>query len=160
MQLKQKFYLLLFFLFLIFTIQIIPQEKLSIKGKICIDGLQKEKQYAASLFISKTEIHIVCKKSIFQLFNEFDTPPKKSIKITISELLKISVDVDQIIFCFKKNSYTLRAYPNIFKKFEELVSFNFISPNYLHFQAIKFIPDSFGKKEQLYVIEYSKSIKE
>lgn len=87
-------------------------EELSIEGNIVIPTYPNNKQFPAVFTMNQNIIKITCKKRIFNLFNNFDTPLRNYLIIDASEI-EVICWKDKKIFLYPKYGLLLR-YRNIF----------------------------------------------
>jgi hypothetical protein len=83
-------------------------------GKILIPTASGEKCYDAVINITQDKVEIECSKKIFQLFNEFDTPLYRKLKVNNEEISNISVSgsENEILIITKSNFY--QRYKHLF----------------------------------------------
>lgn len=160
MILKKKHFIILLFIFVFYGFSLASQY-ISLKGKICIEGINRIKKYDARLIVLNNVIEINCIKSIFQPFNEFDSPITKRIKFNISELSSVIIDEEdkqiiRILLVFNVNSFTQKRYRNVFQTFYVLKKI--LMQQWDEFQAIEFNIYTLTKKQKEFLLELKKQL--
>ncbi len=95
--------------------------QIKVVGKIVIPTASGEKAYKAVIKITQEEITIECRKKIFQLFNEFNTPWYQNLKVKTSEISNIKVSKNEIYLISEANFY--QRYRHLFHQVEKILRF-------------------------------------
>jgi hypothetical protein len=135
-------------------------EKMIICGKLVIPGAADEKYYDATMTINTSYIEILCKKKIFQPFNNFESPRSRKLKIMISDTSEIYLRKNRLyvltdISFFKK-------YRHLFHRFFYTRRFFHLSPQDEEVYALVFQlsnPTDVGVREKRFLDKLNKKLR-
>lgn len=92
-------------------------------GKLLIPTAGGNKPYKAVITITREEIVIECREKIFQLFNEFNAPKHRKIKVKTAELSRLYVFENKIYILTKDDFFF--QYRNIFVRCWEIIGIHY-----------------------------------
>jgi hypothetical protein len=90
-------------------------------GKLLIPTAYGEKQYKAVIRITRSHIEIECKEKIFRLFNAFNTPRYRKLRVNTAEVREICVSKGKIFILPGDEFY--RRYRNLFYPVWRILSY-------------------------------------
>ncbi len=90
-------------------------------GKLLIPTAYGEKQYKAVIRITRENIEIECSEKIFRLFNAFNTPRYRKLRVNTTEVSEICVSEGRIYILPNDEFY--QRYRNLFYPVWRMVSY-------------------------------------
>lgn len=112
-------------------------------GQLLIPTADGEKHYKAVIRITRVTIEIECSEKIFRLFNAFNTPGYRKLRVYTTEVSEICVSEGQIFILPNDEFY--RRYRNFFYPVWRMVSyFYFIIEEKMALIFIMDNPDDIG----------------